>query len=163
MYPNVSYISFIQHLDFIIFHCSCTCVRVDIITLYICPHASLTSMSILSCFFRQKKFDEKVIYLAKQLTIPLSLKSCETVLFTIYAERGKNACELEVYKPTPPPPLKTRLVWVAMYQQWVAAFNHNQSIFSIILTVNFNFSISQLPLMLTLTMIYSDVINRQTD
>lgn len=111
-------------------------------------------------FFRQKKIDEKVIYLAKQLTIPLSLKSCETVLFTIYAERGKNACELEVYNP---PPLKTRLVWVAMYQQWVAAFNYNQSIFSIILTVNFNFSISQLPLMLTLTMIYSDVINRQTD
>lgn len=58
-------------------------------------------MSILSCFFRQKKIDEKVIYLAKQLTIPLSLKSCETVLFTIYAERGKNACELEVYNPPP--------------------------------------------------------------
>lgn len=58
-------------------------------------------MSILSCFFRQKKIDEKVIYLAKQLTIPLSLKSCETVLFTIYAERGKNACELEVYKKKP--------------------------------------------------------------
>lgn len=59
-------------------------------------------MSILSCFFRQKKIDEKVIYLAKQLTIPLSLKTCETVLFTIYAERGKNACELEVYNPPPP-------------------------------------------------------------
>lgn len=59
-------------------------------------------MSILSCFFRQKKIDEKVIYLAKQLTIPLSLKSCETVLFTIYAERVKNACELEVYNPPPP-------------------------------------------------------------
>lgn len=59
-------------------------------------------MSILSCFFRQKKIDEKVIYLAKQLTIPLSLKSCETVLFTIYAEIGKNAYELEVYNPPPP-------------------------------------------------------------
>lgn len=106
----------------------------------------------------KKKNDEKVIYLAKQLTMLLSLKSCETVQFTIYAERGKNACE--VYKKNP---LKTRLVWVAMYPKWVAAFNYNQSIFSIILAVNFNFSISQLPLMLTLTMIYGDVINRQTD
>lgn len=58
-------------------------------------------------FFPPKKIDEKVIYLAKQLTIPLSLKSCETVLFTIYAERGKNACELEVYKPPPPTKNKT--------------------------------------------------------
>lgn len=63
-------------------------------------------MSILS-FFPPKKIDEKVIYLAKQLTIPLSLKSCETVLFTIYAERGKNACELEVYNPPPPTKNKT--------------------------------------------------------
>lgn len=53
-------------------------------------------------FFPPKKIDEKVIYLAKQLTIPLSLKSYETVLFTIYAERVKNACELEVYNPPPP-------------------------------------------------------------
>lgn len=68
-------------------------------------HLSLPWVYYLA--FSAKKNDEKVIYLAKQLTMLLSLKSCETVQFTIYAERGKNACELEVYKN---PPLKTRLV-----------------------------------------------------
>lgn len=59
-------------------------------------HLSLPWVYYLA--FSAKKNDEKVIYLAKQLTMLLSLKSCETVQFTIYAERGKNACELEVYK-----------------------------------------------------------------
>lgn len=67
-------------------------------------HLSLPWVYYLA-FSAKKKNDEKVIYLAKQLTMLLSLKSCETVQFTIYAERGKNACE--VYKKNP---LKTRLV-----------------------------------------------------
>lgn len=45
---------------------------------------------------KKKNIDENVIYQARQLTILLSLKSLETVQFTIYAERGENAYKFEV-------------------------------------------------------------------
>lgn len=108
LYLIVSYISiffsFIQHLDFIIFHCSLigAAHAFELILLrYIYAHMHLSLPWVYYLAFSAKKNDEKVIYLAKQLTMLLSLKSCETFNLQYMLKEGRmHASWRCIKKPT---------------------------------------------------------------